>query len=73
MCVSLRENGVLKVKGTLKEKEEGNNSYLMHQILGKLMMAKFRAVRLLPLLLKQGLAFLHVILMPHHAGKSNTA
>lgn len=29
MCVSLRENGVLKVKGTLKEKEEGNNSYLI--------------------------------------------
>jgi len=28
MCVSLRENGILKVKGTLKEKEEGNNSHL---------------------------------------------
>ena len=29
MCVSLRENGILKVKSTRKEKEEGNNSHLI--------------------------------------------
>ena len=28
MCVSFRANGILEVKGTLKEEEEGSNSHL---------------------------------------------